>query len=373
MNAARTRSLVAFALISGAIASGPACAGDQPPVPRLDGPWIQIAGAPPLERWASDRAEPVDFTVFRSDDGMWHLISCIRKTSHPGGGRLLYRWSSPVLHSPGWTPAGIFLESQEALGHREGMVQAPHHVLDGERHYILYNSAGGAHALVSDDGSSFANVPHPLFRMGRDVYVLDDRPAHGVFVAYYTSVEPGINPGTKDHTIRARTASSLLGPWSADAVEISPLSTPEPGYLFVYAESPFVFRRDTWYYRLEQMHVYASRDPLRWAGPAVTCLVPGDPIRYLAPEIVHESGKDYVLAYQWRGEDPRGIFLAPLTWENAQGEAPSTGESRIDASVPPGEAVAPATHSSRSSPKPAASASGRSDRHPVAAPSSTFS
>ena len=42
--------------------------------PRIGGPWIQLVGRPKLEKWASPEAEPVDFTVFQSNDGRWQLI-----------------------------------------------------------------------------------------------------------------------------------------------------------------------------------------------------------------------------------------------------------------------------------------------------------
>lgn len=285
--------------------------------PRLEGPWIKIAGRPQLERWATPKAEPVDFTVFRADNGRWQLIACVRHTSHPGNGRLLHRWSSDRLDAPDWRDEGIFLESDPTLNHREGHLQAPFHVHDGSRHHLFYNSQG-AHLLTSPDGLAW--TPHgdrAVFPMGRDVCILDDRAQSGRWIAYYTSPEPGINPATRDHTIRARTAASLTGPWSGDAVEIPPRTPPARGYTFVYAESPTVVYRQGHYYRFEQMIVFRSRDPLSWNGDPVANLLPQNPIRLLAPEIVTHEGRDYLLAYQWLNDDERGIFLAPLAWDAA--------------------------------------------------------
>lgn len=290
-------------------------AGSAPLTPSLDGPWIQLVGRPPLEKWASERAEPVDFTLFRADDRRWQLISCIRHTTHPGGTRLLYRWSSTELTQEGWRPEGIFLSSKPEWGHAEGVVQAPFHVFDGGRHYLVYNSRGG-HLMVSRDGIDFQPVgKKALFPMGRDVCILDDRQRCGKWIAYYTSPEKGINPATRDHTIRARTAENLEGPWSETAVEIPPITPPAKGYAFVYAESPLVVRRGGYYYRFEQLEVFRSSDPLKWDGSPVARLAPRDPLKRLAPEIVTHEGVDYLVAYQWRGRDPRGIFLAPLVWE----------------------------------------------------------
>jgi hypothetical protein len=281
----------------------------------LDGPWIKLVGRPPLEKWASDRAEPVDFTLFAADDGTWQLISCIRHTTHPGGTRLLYRWSSPELTREGWNPEGIFLSSKSGWGHAVGTVQAPFHVLDDGTHFLFYNSRG-AHLMSSADGVDFEPVGNKaIFPMGRDVCILDDREGSGKWIAYYTSPEKGINPATRDHTIRARTAERLQGPWSDSAVEIPPITPPAEGYTFVYAESPLVVKRGGYYYRFEQLEVFRSTDPLKWSGPAVARLAPKDPLKRLAPEIVTHDGTDYLVAYQWRGRDPRGIYLAPLSWE----------------------------------------------------------
>jgi len=289
-----------------------------PRTPRIDGEWIKLVGRPPLEQWASPKAEPVDFTCFLADNGRWQLIACVRKTTHPGGGRLLYRWSSPELLAEDWKPEGIFLSSRPELQHREGQVQAPFHVRHDGTHYVFYNSNGG-HIMTSPNGVDFKPLTDKaVFPMGRDVCVLDDRANSGKWIAYYTSPEPNINPATKNHTIRARTAEKLEGPWSKHAHEVPPITPPPAGYKFVYAESPTVIKRGDYYYRFEQLYVFRSKDPLHWPDPAITCLSPKDPLKRLAPEIVTHEGRDYLLAYQWRGKDPRGIYLAPLAWEEEE-------------------------------------------------------
>jgi len=284
-------------------------------VPRIDGEWIKLVGRPSLEKWTSPEAEPVDFTVFRADDGRWQLISCIRKTAQSGANRLLYRWSSAELAREAWQPEGIFLSSKPEWDHAEGLVQAPFHVRDGDQHFLFYNSRG-CHGMTSSDGIAFEPLEkRAIFRMGRDVCLLDDRETSGKWIAYYTSPEPGINPATKNHTIRARTAAKLEGPWSDEAIEIPPITPPAKGYQFVYAESPLVVKRGDYYYRFEQLFVFRSDDPLKWEGPPIARLAPKDPLKRLAPEIVTHDGRDYLLAYQWRGKDPRGIYLVPLAWE----------------------------------------------------------
>ena len=287
----------------------------EPLVPELNGEWIRLCDRPQLEKWHSPNVEPVDFTVFQADDETWHLIACVRNTTQPGSGRLLYRWSSPVLVSESWNPEGIFLSSREELDHAEGRLQAPFHVRDAGKHYLFYNS-NGAHLMTSEEGISFDPYgKKAVFPMGRDVCILDDRENSGKWIAYYTSPEEGINPATRNHTIRARTAEKLTGPWSEEAIEIPPITPPFKGYEFVYAESPLVVKRGDYYYRFEQLFVYCSDDPLKWEGPPIATLAPQDHIKRLAPEIVTSKGKDYLLAYQWRNDDPRGIYMIELAWE----------------------------------------------------------
>ena len=295
-------------------ASGSSEFADIPMIPRLAGPWIQLVGRPQLSEWGSPDVEPVDFTMFQADNGRWQLISCIRKTTHPGGGRLLFRWSSDELTGGDWREDGIFLSSKPEWNHREGTVQAPFYSNQNGRHYLFYNSRG-AHLMTSDDGIRFEPVgSKAVFPMGRDVCLLDDRDHSKQWIAYYTSPESGINPETNDHTIRARTAPELEGPWSESAVEIPPITPPPSGYKFVYAESPLVIKRGAFYYRFEQLYVFRSTDPFKWNDIPVTNLAPRDPLKRLAPEIATHDGRDYLLAYQWRGRDPRGIYVVPLEW-----------------------------------------------------------
>ena len=232
--------------------------------------------------------------------------------------RLLERGSSPELTRHGCKGEGIFLSSNPQWDHAEGRVQAPFHIRNGKTHYLFYNSRGG-HLMQSADGLAFEPVGRKaVFPMGRDVCILDDREQSGQWIAYYTSPEKGINPATNDHTIRARTAEKLEGPWSEAAVEIPPLTPPPSGYKFVFAESPLVVKRGDDYFRFEQLFVYRSKDPFKWEGEPVASLSRKDPLKRLAPEIVTHNGQDYLAAYQWRGKDPRGIFLAPWVWEKSE-------------------------------------------------------
>lgn len=288
-------------------------------VPALDGLWVKLVGPPDLGGWNRPEAQPVDFTIWRAKDGTWQLVSCVRRTSFPGGGRLFYRWEAPKITGP-YQPAGIFLTSRDRPGLEEGALQAPHVLSVDGTFYMLFNSGGAAHMLASEDGKSFRPADPreggtPLFAMGRDVMILDGRSRDGLFRAYYTAIVPPLYPDRQHHTVAMRTARDLRGPWS-DAVDlgVSTRTTPGDRFGFIDAESPFVLARGKHFYRWEQMDVYVSDRPDAWSGPPIARLTGDDPRTFYAPEVVEdEAGRTYVAGYKYKGERD-GIYMAPLAW-----------------------------------------------------------
>src|SRR5262245_21372153 len=85
-------------------------------VPRIDGPWWQVAGDPDVGAYTTPDQQPVDFAIWQAADGTWQLWSCIRHTAYPGNTRLFYRWQSASLTAPNWTPMGIAMTAEPALG-----------------------------------------------------------------------------------------------------------------------------------------------------------------------------------------------------------------------------------------------------------------
>lgn len=310
-------------------ASSPAPA--TPEVPSIEGvPW-RIVRRPELGPYVSRRAEPVDFAIWQASDGTWQLVACVRGTTYPGATRLFYRWQASTLEETDWQEQGVFLTSDADPGYREGLMQAPHVVRDGAR-FLMYFNSDGAHVLESRDGKVFTPVRAldgglRHFEMGRDVMVFDNRVRDGKVYAYYTAITPPLYPTRQSHTIGVRTAPGLLGPWSEQIdLGVNTADNPDPAeapYNFINAESPFVLYRNGWYYRWEQLKVFASRDPLRWSGPEITTLAirgagtdpasPAHPRALYAPELVEHQGRHYVAGYKYR-EAWQGIYMARVAW-----------------------------------------------------------
>lgn len=287
-----------------------------PLVPLLAGPWRHLVSPPALERHASPRSQAVDFTIFKAGDDRWHLVACIRGTSAPGSGRLTYRWSADDLIGAPWTPMGIFRESDPAMGHEQNHLQAPFCVSDGGRWWMFCNSRG-AHCLTSNNGIDFVWTRNragcwTFFPMGRDLQILDNRTADDLWYAYYTDPQGG-DPLRHAHTVRCRTCPTLDGTWSK-AIDVGVLGGPprDPLYDFCEAESPFVTRHGTWYYRFQHLDVYTSSSPTDWSGASCTALASGRRT-LLAPELVSDGNSTWIAAYGYE-DGWNGIYMAPIAW-----------------------------------------------------------
>ena len=66
-------------------------------VPKVVGPWWQIAGNPDLGPYNSDEQEPTAFGLWQAADRSWQLWGCIRKTNVGGQTRLFYRWQGDKI------------------------------------------------------------------------------------------------------------------------------------------------------------------------------------------------------------------------------------------------------------------------------------
>src|SRR5262249_12435633 len=108
--------------------------------PVVSGAFVSISGNPDLGTLTGPTQQPVDFAIWMAADGSWQLWSCIRFINTGGGTRLFYRWEGPSLTEPDWTPMGIALESDTALGEPEHCLQAPHVVRMGDTWHLIYGT-----------------------------------------------------------------------------------------------------------------------------------------------------------------------------------------------------------------------------------------
>ena len=299
-----------------ACAAGSSRAADEPLMPKLDGKWWTVATSPDLGELTSENQQPVDFSIWRAADGTWQLWSCVRRTKERGNTRLLYRWEGKSLTDPNWTPMGIAMRADEALGETPGGLQAPHVVKRDGRYLMFYGDWEHICAATSDDGKTFVRRPGPggksgMFTEGkgnntRDPMVLN---IDGLWHCYYTAYP------NKQGAVFCRTSKDTIK-WS-DSKTVA--FGGQAGTNAVSAECPFVVELNDRFYLFRTQRygkdavtsVYHSRDPLNVgvnddAGHLVTTL----PIA--APEVIEHEGQWYVAALL---PSLKGIQVTRMTWE----------------------------------------------------------
>ncbi|MHC4400648.1 MAG: hypothetical protein ACYTG0_13310 [Planctomycetota bacterium] len=303
-------ALTAICMVAGVAPTTAAHVAAEPPdttaaieVPVVVGPWWQIApNAPDVGKWATGKENACDFTIFQSADGRWHLIACVRGTSHYGD-RLFHHWETESLTDADWTPRGILDVPRGTRGSppQIASVQAPHAFLHDGTYYLFYNS-GPAHAMISRNGRDWQ--PHQnvegervFFEMGRDVCLFRDR-ARNRWIAYYCGTVE--RQGKPQGAMVARTAPALEGPWSEDEIPVRTEGNPE---------SPFVVERGDRYYLFQQMSVFCSDDPVDFDRPQITHMTGIWYNGKWAPEIIEHKGRFFMAGYG------RGIHMARFVWE----------------------------------------------------------
>lgn len=326
--------LIAFYLSAGFLI---AAADDAMRMPVIDGDWWQVAGNPDLGDYTSDRQQPVDFGVWQARDGTWQLWSCIRHTKCGGCTRLFYRWEGKALTDRDWTPKGIAMEADTALGETHGGMQAPHVVKYNDLYYMAYGDWVNICFATSIDGKNFKRVIRPNGKTGafsegpaantRDPMLLR---IGNLWHCYYTASSPNNTLGY----ISCRTSPDLQN-WGPSCVvcyggmvgdgrwitECPHVVSPEPGWFYLFRNQ---------YYGTRQMNfVYRSKNPLHFCIDDDSKMVCALPVA--APEIIHYKGQYYMAALN-PGLD--GIRIARLSWI----EARRSGRPVFDFDKPEGRA-----------------------------------
>lgn len=84
---------------------------------------------------------PNDHTIFRTDDGMWHLWACVMDTYV---GYLLCHWTSKDLHASPWRFTGEIFRCDRDSGEslvvwqNQDFIQSPFVVCDGNKWFMFY-------------------------------------------------------------------------------------------------------------------------------------------------------------------------------------------------------------------------------------------
>jgi len=283
-------------------------------VPEISGDWWTIAGNPDLGKWTSPEQEPVDFGIWRAQDGTWQLWSCIRHTKHPGPTRVFHRWEGESLTSPDWTPRGITFRGDGAVGETVGGMQAPHVIRHEDEWKMFYGDYRHICLATSSDGKTFERHLHQgvsgLFGEGprghaRDPMLIQVGPR---WHCYYSAHPDG------RHGIWLRTSENLID-WS-DSIRV--MTGGQAGEEWWNFECPHVVRIGGWFYLFhtqnykpgeQQTSVYRSADPTWFGIDNDANFVTHLPVA--APELVQHEGQWYLAALD---SDLEGIRVVRLNW-----------------------------------------------------------
>lgn len=304
--------ILATVLPSGAFAGNPA--------PHISGEWWQVAGNPDLGKYTSDGQEPVDFGIWQATDGTWQLWSCIRNTGCGGHSRLFYRWEGRQLTDTNWTPKGIAMMADPALGESKGGLQAPFVLQETNRFYMFYGDWERICLATSDDGKVFTRKLNEHGQPGifsgpyentRDAMVMK---WGGLYYCYYTGHKKGAE---YQSAIFCRTSHDLEH-WS-EPMMVSAGGAPAKlgAWLGADAECPFVVQRDGVFYLFRNQFYghgnlntqYASCNPLDFGVGDDRCRI--GTMAVAAPEILFSGGQWYIVALN-PGLD--GIRIAQFDW-----------------------------------------------------------
>lgn len=319
-----TAGLFAVVSIAGVATNSDAQAeqetAEEPVVPVIVEPWVQIAGDPDLGGYTTEHQQPVDFGIWQAADGTWQLWSCIRGTACGGQTRLFYRWQGTELTAPDWEPMGIAMEADPDLGETPGGLQAPHVIRHAGAYWMFYGDWRNICLARSEDGKQFTRV----LRQGRPQLFTEDKPDdfantrdamvlrhEGMFYCYYTAF-----PGRRG-AIYCRTAENLFdwgesrivqsGGWGGDG----PTSAECPHVVYHQPTGCFYLTRTHRYGQNAISSVFRSRDPLDFGPGTDDKLVTRLPVA--APEIIRSEGRWYIASLM---PSLKGIRIAELQWRH---------------------------------------------------------
>jgi beta-xylosidase len=307
---------VSFALAS--TLAGATIAQSQQQTPVIMGSWLQIAGNPNLGVLTGAQQQPVDFSIWQAADGTWQLWSCIRFTNCGGFTRLFHRWEGTDLKTANWTPMGIAMMADPALGEQLGGLQAPHVVRHDGVWYMVYGDFVRICLARSFDGKNFTRVLNdngqPNLFEGPYLNTRDPMLLRlgGLWLCYYCGSQL-----TAPYycAVFCRTSADLKY-WSEPMFVCAGGTASSPAH-FGDAECPFVLQRGSYFYMFRnqiygpaaQNTQYGSRDPFNFGVGHDRYRIGTLPVA--APEIVFDNGKYFIAALN---PNLDGIRIARMHW-----------------------------------------------------------
>lgn len=216
-----------------------------------------------------------------------------------------------------WKKQPYALTTDPAAGERH--LWAPHVIKRGDTWYMFYcagSQKGGAHyrihlATSTDLESWTRHADNPIFQDtfdARDPMILED---NGTYYMYYTA---NMDRNKSHHTVHLRTSDNLLD-WSPASIA---LVHPATGTGAGPTESPYVVKYGSHFYlfigpagEYHRTAVYRSPNPLHWNVTSEITSIPS----HAAEIIQDDKGNWFASDCGW---DKTGVYLAPLTWEEAK-------------------------------------------------------
>ena len=276
---------------------------------RIEELWWTIGSDPDLGPLTDPKQQPVDFGIWQAADGTWQLWSCIRHTKCGGHTRLFHRWEGQRLTDRDWSPKGIALQADPALGEAPGGLQAPFVIKADGVYHLFYGDWEHICLATSTDGKNFARN-HALFSEAagantRDPMVLR---AGDQYYCYYTA-----HPD-QHGAVYCRTSPDLRN-WSGSrqvayggAAGTTPYAAECPFVVYHQATQRYCLLRTQRYGQDAQTTVYVSPDPFDFGindDRFRVCTLP-----VAAPELVLYEGTWYIAALL---PGLKGIRMARLT------------------------------------------------------------
>jgi beta-fructofuranosidase len=270
-----------------------------------------------------------DHCFIQDQAGVWHMFGITHQEPAAPEQEIFFAHATAktLLQQP-WHKQPFALVIAPEAPWNETHLWAPYVVFHNGLYYMFY-CAGGAdpaksqiHLVTSTDLQTWTRSPgNPMVVDGfdaRDPFVLRLK---NKWVMYYCA---NSKPEGGNHVVATVTSDDLVT-WTNRTIVFT---DPSVGTGAGNTESPFVVeRRDLFYLFIgprggyDGTDVFVSHDPFHWDLDHKVGHFPAH-----AAEIVRDiHGKWYISRAGWgRG----GVYLAPLTWNDGQGDSPESPSAR---------------------------------------------